>query len=228
MPSSYKFSGIKKALEAGPFVDEVSARDVGHPTREKLIEVVTTMLEHRRMQDITSDDVLTASGVSRGSLYHHFEDFPELLEVAMVRRFSAFVDLSISEARDAVQSAASREELAEALRKITRRVNSPSVRTIRSYRVQLLAMSAGNRRLSLVLAQEQQRLTDAIADQFLAAQRKGLMAPSFDPMAAAVFIQAYVLGRILDDVAERHVEEAQWNALVARALTGAFGIDLAG
>jgi CDGSH-type Zn-finger protein len=67
-----------------------------HPTKEELIKycrwfcwILLTL------DEITSENVLDISGISRGSLYHHFEDFSELLELAQVRRFASYVNKSI-------------------------------------------------------------------------------------------------------------------------------------
>ena len=43
-----------------------------HPTAEKLIDTVSEMLDGEHPHAILVDDVLSASGVSRGALYHHF------------------------------------------------------------------------------------------------------------------------------------------------------------
>lgn len=51
-----------------------------HPTRLYLIQTVEELLTTRPIYEVGSELVLAASGVSKGSLYHHFE--ASALEVA--------------------------------------------------------------------------------------------------------------------------------------------------
>ena len=66
-----------------------------HPTKEALINVVLDLLKTESLVEVHSEEVLHKSGISKGSMYHHFEDFQDLLEQAQVRRYGAFVDRSI-------------------------------------------------------------------------------------------------------------------------------------
>lgn len=195
----------------------------GHPTREKLIAIVGVMLDERPLSSILSDDVLAAAGISKGSLYHHFEDFQELLELALVRRFGASVDLRIAEGTAALARAQDKDEFLEAVGQIFARMQTPQFKAIRMTRVQLVAMSDGNERLQKLLGAEQQRLTDAMADVIRDAQRRGWMNPYFDAYTAAVFVQAFSIGRVLDDIAIRPMDGTKWHALVTKTLRQVLG-----
>lgn len=59
-----------------------------HPTKIRLIETTAELLENQFPQDIQVDEILEKSGISKGSLYHHFEDLGELLEAAQVSRYA--------------------------------------------------------------------------------------------------------------------------------------------
>ena len=78
-------------------------------------------------------------------------------------------------------------------------------------------------RLAARLAGEQARLTDALADLFRLAQSRRWMSRRFDPHAAAVLIQAYTLGRIVDDVVGSPMDPDAWNAIVNQIVDRVFG-----
>ena len=63
-----------------------------HPTKRALVQTVLDQLKTKKPSDLTSELILETSGISKGSLYHHFEDFDDLIETAQVFRYAAYVD----------------------------------------------------------------------------------------------------------------------------------------
>jgi AcrR family transcriptional regulator len=55
--------------------------------------------------------VLDRSNISKGSLYHHFEDIYHLLEAAMISRFARYVDTNIASLRSLLETATTSETL---------------------------------------------------------------------------------------------------------------------
>jgi AcrR family transcriptional regulator len=189
-------------------------RSTPHPTRERLIATMADLLDKKAPEQINVDEVLNVSGISKGSLYHHFEDFSDLLEVAYLRRFAAYVDLSSDSIAEIIATSTSRDELLNGLREITRRTQAPDLASLRLERLRAIGLAGGNERFRARLAVEQQRLTDALADLVREAQVKGWCRPDFDPHVIAVFIQAYTLGRVLDEISESPIDNDQWVAFI--------------
>jgi len=213
--------GVEGSLREGVVRRETGAsttsglvRVKSHPTRERLIETMVTLLDQKPPEKINVDEVLLLSGISKGSLYHHFDDFSDLLEVTYLRRFTAYVDFSTAAISDALVNSRTREELLDTLKDITRRTNSPDLLPIRLERIRTIGLAGGNQRFKARLAVEQQRLTDAISDLVREGQSKGWLKASFDPQAVAVFIQAYTFGRVLDEISERPVDIEKWLFLI--------------
>jgi AcrR family transcriptional regulator len=65
---------------------------IEHPTRARLLETTIKLLEQQSPDEVQVDSILRASGVSKGSLYHHFEDGRALIDEALLRKFSSGVD----------------------------------------------------------------------------------------------------------------------------------------
>lgn len=89
----------------------------------------------------------------------------------------------------------------------------------RSERHRILGMAGSNARFGAMLAVEQERLTVTLMDAISVAQEKGWVRADLDPRAIAVFLQAYTLGRTVDDVAENHLDPEAWTALI-KVVTG--------
>lgn len=185
-----------------------------HPTRDRLIETMAELLDGSDPEHITADQVLTASGVSKGSLYHHFEDFEDLLEAALIARFSVNVDATIDALAQILVTVGSRDDLLKALRKLNIYNQDQARSSFRLERARAAGLTYSSPRFHEALGAEQKRLTDAFTDLFIEAQNKGWMSENVDARAAAVFVQAYTVGRVVDDIAPEKVDPAAWIDLV--------------
>ena len=194
-----------------------------HPTRHKLIETALRLLDEKSPADITADSILEASGVSKGSLYHHFEDLTDLIEAAMIVRFAVGVNESVQSIAHVISSAKSREDLLHGLEAVARSAHVPERMRLRATRIQMINLATMNPRFATKLAREQERLTDALADIFQQGQDKGLMNREFDARAAAVLIQAFTLGKIVDEMVEKPMDPEAWNNIISRLIRLVFG-----
>lgn len=196
-----------------------------HPTKQILIDTVIELLRERAPEDVTSELVLEISRISRGSLYHHFEDFGDLIESALAFRYAKLVDINVAEIAEMSRQVTSREDIRQALAALTANSQAREREVQRFMRVAAIGAAAKNGRLRSKLQLEQERLNDAIADLILNSQNHGWASNDFDPRAAAVFIQAYTLGKVLDDLAVTQVDEADWNFIVNSITDKVFGFD---
>lgn len=185
-----------------------------HPTRDRLIETMVELLDGSDPEHITADQVLSASGVSKGSLYHHFEDFEDLLEAALIARFSVNVDVTIDAMSKILATVNSRDEMLEALRELNVYNQAQSRSSYRLERARAAGLTYSSPRFHDALGKEQERLTEAFIDLFKEAQNKGWMSKDIDARAAAVFVQAYTVGRVVDDIAPEKVDPDAWISLI--------------
>ncbi len=187
-----------------------------HPTRERLIEVVVELLQSKGPGEISVEEVLSISGISKGSLYHHFTDLSDLVDAALAYRFAHYVDLSIQSIVPIVSASHSREDLLAGLAQITEQTQSPAFKANRVERIQTVSRAARNPNLQSLINAEQHRLNGALADLIREGQIKGWLSRDFDALSAAVLIQAYTLGRVLDDITDPQLDPEKWTALIHR------------
>ena len=191
-----------------------------HPTKEKLIETMISLMDEHALASILVDDVLRESNISKGSLYHHFENFDDLVEAALIARFAAGVDSSIYLVSEAVNGAKSSEELLEKIVLVTSATQGRTRSKFRLERARVIGLSVNSPKLLESLEREQYRLTTAMADIVREGQEKGWVSKAFDAKTIAVFLQAYTLGRVIDDVAgkEQQIDSNDWNNVVNTAI----------
>ena len=193
-----------------------------HPTRERLLLTTVELMDTENPEKVGVEMVLEKSGISKGSLYHHFEDFPALIEAALVYRFHRVVDSSIALMANTVATATTREEFFADMEKVTAITHSREMTAIRFERARALGHAGNSERFRQALGVEQQRLTLAFTDLVREAQNQGWVTRDIDPMAAAVFIQAYTIGKLIDEVTAEPVDEQEWLKLIHRMVERTF------
>ena len=197
-----------------------------HPTKEKLIATMVSLMDEHALSNIQVGDVLRESNISKGSLYHHFENFEDLVESALIARFASSVDISIELVGHAVHDAKSAEEFVEKIIEVTTVTQGRERSKFRIERARVIGLSVNSPNLLRSLQQEQDRLTIAMADVVREAQEKGWVSKTYDAKTIAVFMQAYTLGRVIDDVAsnDQHIESDDWNNVVNAAVKSLLSI----
>ena len=186
----------------------------GHPTKTKLVDTTAALLKTMPRSEISTDLILNTSGISKGSLYHHFEDLDELIESAMLVRYTDWVDSSIDLIMAIIEKSKTPDDIYNNLVQLTQFTQDPGRRSERIYRAEILGIAENSPRFAQRLGEEQQRLTNALVDIIRDTQESGYFRKELDPHAIAVLIQAYTLGKVLDDYSPTPVNPANWNNLI--------------
>ena len=183
-------------------------------TKQDLIDTTVSLLDDVSLEEISAVMVLEKSGISKSSMYHFFEDFSDLLEQAFLKRFAASVEASDKAIKETIAASTTATELFTGLAKITKASQDRKNSHIRFERARTLARAERNERFRKALGELQQQLTDSLTEGVTMAQTKGFITKEFQPRTLAVFIQAYTLGRIVDDITTRHMDDHDWEALI--------------
>lgn len=185
-----------------------------HPTRLRLIEVARELLDNNSVEDVTIATVLAKSGVTSGSLYHHFDDFNDLIETALTDLFIQSVAANAEMIEAHLHSAPNREAFLAGFRRILDYSQSAETRTFRFRRARLLALAEQRPRLLKRLSKEQAKITNIFTAMFVECQQRGWFNSDFDARAAAAFIQAYTFGKLIDDISDEPSDPKAWADLV--------------
>jgi AcrR family transcriptional regulator len=199
-------------------------RNPAHPTRELLIATTVDMLDSRDVDHLNINEVLQVSGISKGSMYHHFTDFSDLINAALVRRFGRGVDTDIARINEGFANTSSAEQFLDVVEQLSVQIHTPERANARAERAAILARARQNDALCEALAAEQHRLTMSLADLIEEAQRRGWATKDVDPVATATFLQAFTLGQMVNDVLVKSTEfdsmdYSAWHSLVHRVIT---------
>jgi AcrR family transcriptional regulator len=183
-------------------------------TRDRVIDVVLDLLEEGGEAAVRIDEVRDRAGVSIGSIYHHFGDRDGLIATAQVRRFARYAAAEITALSDIVQRSSDIQQFRRAIRQLTLRTGSEVRVAERWARVGVLESTVGRPELEAEVRAIQTRLTDEFQAHVAQGQARGFFRSDLDARAVALFVEAYSLGLVLNDVDERAVTEKQWEQVV--------------
>ena len=190
------------------------------PTRERVIDVVLELLEDGGEGAVRIGEVRDRSGVSIGSIYHHFGDRDGLIVAGQVRRFARFAEAEIAALSDIVERSRNIAQFRRALRQLTLHTASELRVAERWARVAVLASTVGRPELADEVLAIQTRLTDEFQAHVAQGQARGFFRDDLDARAVALFVEAYSLGLALNEMDERPVDEEDWQQVVWAALDG--------
>ena len=193
-----------------------------HPTKAKLITTFLELAAQKGVEGVTVEDVLAASKVSKGSLYHHFANFDDLIEEAMARLYAEGIDRSITVMSSTLLGCKTREELLAGMKLSIEQTISPESKPFRLNRARIIGMCSRNAALQARIAGEQERLSTAFQDLIREAQQQGWVRPELDIAAGALLIQAYTFGKVIDDIAINPVNQQAWANLLMQLLESVY------
>lgn len=188
--------------------------EAGNETRQRLLTTAVDMLDDMQEKDVSAAEILRRTGIARGSLYHFWDSIGELIEEAYLVRYSRFVEKSGGVIKQLLAECTTKEEFFNGLSKVTELTQDPARKANRYERARILGMAEKNDKFRKALGKVQQELTDLFTEQFTEVQNRGWFNKDFDARAAAVLIQAYTLGKIVDDVVENPMNAISWNDLI--------------
>ena len=139
---------------------------------------------------------------------------------AQVQRFARYVEEDIEALTRVLLAATSREDMFDRLDLISRATHDAARSVRRADRIEILAGARHSEKMKMALAPTQARLTVAIADLVREMKTKEFVNQDLDPGSVAVFIQAYSLGLIVNDVSNEPIDLEEWHTMISRMTRG--------
>ena len=210
---------LDEVLEGGDAAPDLSFRaERSRETRERVLAIALEQVESGGEAAVRIDEIRERSGVSIGSIYHHFGDRDGVIAAAQLRRFARFAQAEIAALSDIVERSRDVAEFGRALRQFTADISS-EVRTEERWgRIGALGSTIGRDDLRDEVVAIQTRLTDEFQAHVAQGQARGFFRADLEARAIAAFIAAYSLGFALNDLDRRAVSGAAWQQVVDVAL----------
>lgn len=170
------------------------ARHARRDSRGALIDAALEIILATGIDSLRIEDVCERVGVTKGSLYWHFDDRDGLVRAALLEHLQRMADEQMSVLNDAIDTAASRDEY---LGKVAGAFVDPFDPAEVEYRWQRLEILTTTRRdpgLSAMMADIQRRHQRYLADIMEKAHDRGILRKDVEPKAMAAALTAIALG----------------------------------
>jgi hypothetical protein len=140
----------------------------------------------------------------------------------MIVRYARYVDGNIEALQALLSAAKTSEEFYVGLSQLSAVTQGEGMKRARQERALTIGRAITSPRMSVLLQGEQQRLTDALVQLIKDAQARKLCNPEIEAHALAVLMQAWTLGKIVDDLSENPVDNEAYLTLVNRVIREVF------
>ena len=163
-------------------------------SREELLDVALRIIAEQGIDALRIEDVCEKVGVTKGSLYWHFQDRQGLIRAAMLEQLRRIAESQLRSVDGAVDTATSRDEyllmVAGAL------VNPFDATEVESrwQRWELLATARRDPEVQELMTEIQRSHQQYLTDITTKAQQRGILRGDVDPAAVAAAITAIALG----------------------------------
>lgn len=185
-----------------------------------LIEAAIDELEARGESGLRLDTVLAQSGVSLGSLYHHFTNRDGLIDAARLTQFARIVTADLDIVCGTLSEARSLEDLINRFCFATMCSVSEDRAPVRFERIAMIAGAGTRPSLRSGLAAEQSKATIRLTECLAGLQQRGIIAEGMDLRTIAIFMQSFILGQVVADLDTTETPASNWVGAVGQALRG--------
>ena len=148
------------------------------------------------------ENVLRESGVSRGSLYHHFGSRYGLISYCQAHELKQTLKTENEGIRFLIENGQNGRQLFDALASVIRTLGSEKNIQQRQQRIRSLATSTDDESLRTLLAESQITGSQFLVDSYQLAVDKGFMKPRIDLEGLVQLTQGMFLGRALVDITQ--------------------------
>lgn len=199
-------SGAKSMATSGKTLD----------SRAQMIDVALRMILEHGIDALRVDDVVAEVGVTKGSLYWHFEDRHGLVKAALAEQIRRMGSESVAVMSEAIAGSSAREEYFARILPLIIDPYDKKQGKARWERLSVLIETHNDPELRAMMEGVQSRHLEVVVELMTDAQNKGFLRDDLDPRSVAVALNVINLGSSIIDVLGDSAPEpdAWWNMIL--------------
>lgn len=185
------------------------------------IQATVELLESDPETHVTLEAIRRRSGVSQGSLTHHFGSRDGLVAAAHVDRYVRMCDADRAFLHPFEGALKEPQAFVATILEMVDEMLSEHRHAVRWARLAAIAGAFGDEQLTDTLSDCYTRLTSSMTSVIGAAHASGILPPDVDARTIALLVTMHAQGLVLDDIAGIEVERSAWDHVQSR-FVGAF------
>lgn len=184
-------------------------------SRQELIDVALRVIAENGIDALRIEDVCEEVGVTKGSLYWHFQDRQGLIQAAMLEQLRRLSEEQLDSLDDVIDTAASRDDyLLRVAGSLVDPFDSQEAEA-RWQRFEMLATARRDPEIQQMMAEIQRRHQRYLTSITTKAQERGILRADADPSAVAAAMTALALGsNHLSYLGDEGPTRETWNGLL--------------
>jgi AcrR family transcriptional regulator len=191
-------------------------------TVQRLISATDAALREGGESAVRVQDISASTGISIGSIYHHFKDRDGLIRATLAHNYARVVEADLPAVKNFMTSIADTNELSgrydEMLEFVTGHFKNQSALE----RAAIVGTSAGRPLMQAELSKVQHQLNESATEVMQIAAERNMLKSHLNPRAAAMVILGLLLGRAVAELDSDPVCDEDWAKAALSAAGGLF------
>ncbi|MEY4741535.1 MAG: hypothetical protein RL672_285 [Actinomycetota bacterium] len=186
-----------------------------------VVEAARRALQASGEAAVRVQEISVTTGVSIGSIYHHFGDREGLIRAAYLDQFISSVTADIERLKSWSVSVTSTAELREQYASMLEFLNNHYSELPLAERAAIVGNALARPELKEAIAEAQTRLVDGLTEVLANLREAGILKEHLVPRAAAQVILGLLHGRVIAELdADTSVSGEDWNRAALSAFSG--------
>ena len=184
-------------------------------SRSQLIDATLRVILEQGIDAVRIDDIVSEVGVTKGSLYWHFEDREALIKGALVEHLARLNAQTVAGISSAIASAETKDDYLAQIAPFLVDPYEPHQVRERWQRLMVMAETRRDDDLAAMMRDVQAKSLAVFVELMVQAQDNGILRQDVDPTAVATALSALNFGSNIIDVLGDHgpTPEAWWNLM---------------
>lgn len=168
-----------------------------------------------RIQEISSK-----TGVSIGSIYHHFTDRDGLIREALVSEFASNAREDIERVRNWIAGIHTTADLRSNYERMLQFLDQHFENQTALERASILGTMTARPELREALSEVQHELTESLTEAMQVLKDRGILKEFITPKAAATLMSGMLFGKVIAELDSEPIANEDWNRALLAALSG--------
>ena len=189
-------------------------------TIDQVLAITSKVLAEHGESKVRVQEISAETGVSIGSIYHHFGNREGLILAAYVEAYARGMREDLDSLVQVLDSVIVLDDVINLRPKLRDLTNSHFSKHSAMARIAILGGAAGRENLREMLTIEQTRLLLRLTQSIERLQQVGYLKPELTAHAMAVMILGMILGRAVSEVDAEPLDDEAWNDVLLEMLHG--------